>query len=207
MRIFSLIVLAFFAAPIAKAQSSIDAPEFDLNNMPADWRIEDDSSDGLSVLQFDTAQDGVFFFTYRFQVGTEAEISAEVELNSVSQTTFISLENDWARFFPHDCWPSIGTCSYVKIYSDGTSESYFTETGFVRGIHHMKTYFLQDSVPVLITIECFVLDDFGFASLFYQIDLSDGATYWSRTRQQGGALPEITMQMLEDTCNTPELTS
>lgn len=203
-------IISCFYIPVAMfifANASMAQTEFDLNDMPENWQIENDGEDGFSILKFVKRENGYFRFIYRFKIGTPDEYQITVNLNRASQTVFAQFSDGFITHTPHDCWPTIGTCTFTKSYDDGTFDNFQTETSRQQSIHHMKTFYMSETGPLLVIEECFVLDEFGFASLIFGRDTISGNTSWSRTRQPDGYVHPVQMQQLRDLCNAPDFTS
>ena len=190
-----------FLLPLLLISANAQAQAFDLRTMPEDYSFVSLAPDARVTLRFIGRNGDLYLFDELIEQHDGTTKTAQIRVNQASQTTYWSLNGNWRAFFPHDCGPSLGECTYTWSDEDG-SVNMRSITKLVGDIWLSDTYYENGSEWVFWSRDCTVYDEFGFWIDFVRLDSDDETSFGARERAGETRLDE-----LWQVCDPPDFIS
>ena len=197
---FEAILLKYFL-PFWLLPHIAFAQAFDLGTLPENYAFVSIEPDARVTMRFVGKEAGVYLFEETSQDAAGIITTAQLRLNSASQTLYWNKEGAEQTFAPHDCAPSLGTCTYRWIDDDGATEMK-SETRMFGDIWLSDTFYKAGDEWVFWSRDCTIFDAYGFWVDFVR-EYANGETREAYREQP----TENRIDELWQVCNPPMLTS
>ena len=192
-----LLLLLCLASPGA-------AQHFDLETLPADYHFADHGSDGNTQVRYLGREGDDYLFNYQRDDSAGDPATFTSWANRASQLVRWTGIDGIASMSPHDCWPTIGTCSFTITFADGEYvdiQSSMTRDG---DIWEHRRYVDVDGIRTLYERGCTRMDEYGFP-IDNWTEYWDGDVEWSeRVTTMGQPDPRSDLKALTLYCETKE---